>query len=70
MARQALDLLCSSLPDVARELDVSIDTVRSYRTKRRSPSPGTVRALAVLLRRRARALTTLAATLDRTGKES
>lgn len=70
MARQALDLLCSTLPDVARELRVSVDTLRSYRTRRRSPSPETARALATLMRRRARALTRLADRLSRTRKES
>ena len=70
MARQALDLLCSTLPDVAQEIGVSIDTLRSYRTGRRSPSPETARALAGLLRRRARSLTRFAATLDRTGQEA
>lgn len=70
MARQALDLLCSTLPDVARELRVSVDTLRSYRTRRRSPSPETAQALASLMRRRARALTSLADRLVRSRKES
>ena len=69
MARQALDLLCSNLPDVARQLGVSVDTLRSYRTRRRAPSPQTARALAVLMRRRARALVRLAEKLDRIRKE-
>ena len=70
MARQALDLLCSTLPAVAQELGVSVDTLRSYRTERRSPSPETARALADLMRGRARSLTKLAAVLDRTGQEA
>jgi DNA-binding transcriptional regulator YiaG len=69
MTRKALDLLCDRLPAVARELDVSLDTLRSYRTRRRSPSPATARALALLLRRRARALTALARRLDALGEE-
>lgn len=60
MARQALDLLCSNLPEVAEELGVSVDTLRSYRTNRRAPSAETARALVGLMRRRAKALVTLA----------
>lgn len=68
MARQALDLLCSSLPDVAAELGVSIDTLRSYRTLRRAPSPETARALAAMMKQRAKSLTVMAAKLERGAK--
>ena len=64
MARDALDLLCSSLPDVAKQLGLSVDTLRSYRTLRRSPSPETARALAALLRRRGKSLAAMAAKLE------
>jgi hypothetical protein len=60
MTRDALDLMCSTLPEVASELGVSIDSLRSYRTRRRSPGPETARALAMLMRKRARALNALA----------
>jgi DNA-binding transcriptional regulator YiaG len=69
MARQALDLLCGNLPDLASKLGVSVETLRSYRTRRRSPSSATTRALVTLMRRRARALASLAARLDPTRKE-
>jgi transcriptional regulator with XRE-family HTH domain len=68
MAREALDLLCSNLPEVADELGVSVDTLRSYRTKRRAPSAETVRALAVLMRHRAKALNRLADRLARSAE--
>ncbi len=64
MTSDALDLLTARLPDVARELGVSLHALRSYRTLRRSPSPGTVRALAALLRRRARQLGRMARQLE------
>lgn len=64
MAREALDLLCSNLPDVAAELGVSLDSLRSYRTLRRSPSAETMRALAALMRRRGKALAAMAAKLE------
>ena len=64
MARQALELLCGNLPAVARDLGVSVDTLRSYRTKRRAPSADTMRALAKLMRKRGAALARLAARLD------
>jgi hypothetical protein len=64
MARQALDLLCSNLPAVARELGMSVETLRSYRTKRRTPRPETMSALATLMRERASALARLADQLD------
>ena len=70
MARQALDLLCSTLPAVADEIGVSVDTLRSYRTRRRAPSPETVTALTRLMRKRAAALDQLAARLDVSGKEA
>ncbi len=69
MARDALTLLCSSLPEVAAELDVSVETLRSYRTLRRAPSPETARALAALMKRRAKSLTVTAAKLERDVKE-
>jgi transcriptional regulator with XRE-family HTH domain len=65
MARDALDLLTGSLPDVAGELGVSIYTLRDWRLRRRTPSPELLRALAALLKRRARACTATARKLER-----
>jgi hypothetical protein len=69
MTRDALGLLCSTLPEVASELGVSIDSLRSYRTRRRSPGRETARALANLMRKRARALNALADRLTLTTEE-
>lgn len=66
MARQALDLLCTTMPTVADELGVSISTLRSWRIERRAPSAETAAALAALMRRRATALVRLADKLDTT----
>lgn len=66
MARQALDLLCTTMPTVADELGVSISTLRSWRIERRAPSAETATALAALMRRRATALVRLADKLDTT----
>ena len=65
MTTQAFDLLCTTTRDVAAELGLSFDAVKSYRGKRRAPSAATARALAALMRRRAKALTALAAKLER-----
>jgi DNA-binding transcriptional regulator YiaG len=67
MARDALDLLCPSLPDVAAELGVSIYTLRDWRLLRRAPSPEACRALAGLLTRRAKSLRAMAAKVKREG---
>jgi len=64
MTAQALELLCPSLADLAGELGVSHDTMKSYSLKRRAPSVQTARALAHLMRKRAKALTRLADRLE------
>lgn len=66
MARQALDLLCATMPDVAHDLGLSISTLRSWRIERRAPSAETATALAALMRKRAGALVRLADKLDST----
>ena len=65
MTAQALELLCPSLADLAGELGVSHDTMKSYSLKRRAPSTATARALANLMRKRAKALTRLADRLEK-----
>jgi len=67
VARDALDLLCSTLPNVAAALDLSVDTLRSWRTLRRAPSPEASRTLAAVLRRRSKALLSMAGKLERQG---
>jgi hypothetical protein len=64
MTTHAFDLLCTTTRDVAAELGLSFDAVKSYRAGRRAPSPATARSLAALMRRRAKALTLLAARLE------
>jgi transcriptional regulator with XRE-family HTH domain len=67
MARDALQLLTGSLPDVAAELGVSIYTLRDWRLLRRAPSPEVVRALAGLLKRRSKTMAVMARKLEREG---
>lgn len=62
-AHRALDLLCSTLPEVAEQSGISLDTLRSYRLRRRTPSPETLEALAKLMRKRASELERFAAQL-------
>jgi len=64
MTLSALALLTTRLPEVARASGIGLDTLRSYRTLRRSPSPQTLRALAALCRRRARQLDAAARHLE------
>jgi hypothetical protein len=67
MARDALDLLCSRLPDVAAELGISLYTLRDWRLLRRTPSPEAAGALATLLNARAKRMQAMARKLARTG---
>jgi hypothetical protein len=64
MTAQALELLCPSLADLAGELGVSHDTMKSYSLKRRAPGPDTARALVNLMRKRAKTLARLADRLE------
>ena len=63
MARDALDLLTRSLPDVAAELGVSIYTLRDWRLLRRAPSPEAATKLATLLNWRAKSMQKMAKSL-------
>jgi DNA-binding XRE family transcriptional regulator len=67
--QQALALLCDTRARLAGDLGVSAETVRSYGTGRRGPSEKMARALAALMRRRARALAALAERIERNAME-
>jgi transcriptional regulator with XRE-family HTH domain len=60
MANAALELLSTPLTELAAELGVSVQTLRSYRIGRRAPSAKTAADLGKLCERRSKALHTLA----------
>ena len=65
LVRQAIDLPRLTMNDLAKLTGIGRDTLRSYRSGRRLPTPEKVRLLIGALREDAKLLTNVADKLDR-----